>query len=87
MTTTETTATEVATAAASGASATERFHTDKSPFEAVKNTPTERVDLLAREVLSAVHDTIRRHRVTYDEYNALKAWLINVGADGEWWPP
>lgn len=84
MTTTETTATEVATAAASGASATERFHTDKSPFEAVKNTPTERVDLLAREVLSAVHDTIRRHRVTYDEYNALKAWLINVGADGEW---
>ena len=39
---------------------------------------------LAREVLDAVHDTIRRHRVTYDEYNALKAWLINVGQDGEW---
>ena len=28
-----------ATAAASGASATERFHTDKSPFAAVKGTP------------------------------------------------
>lgn len=30
---------EHATAAASGASATERFHADKSPFEAVKDTP------------------------------------------------
>jgi len=78
------TPTEHATAAASGASATERFHTDKSPFEAVKDTPKERVDLLARVVLDAVHDTIREHKVTYDEYNALKAWLIQVGQDGEW---
>ena len=83
MTTTEH-PTEVASAAASGASATERFHADKSPYEAVKDTPTERVDTLASEVLSAVHDTIRRHRVSYDEYNALKAWLIDVGKDGEW---
>ncbi len=75
---------EQASAAASGASATERFHTDKSPFEAVKDTAPERVDVLAREVLAAVHETIRRHRVTYDEYNALKAWLISVGQDGEW---
>ena len=83
MTTFET-PTEHATAAASGASATERFHTDKSPFEAVKDTPKERVDLLARAVLDAVHETIREHKVTYDEYNALKAWLIQVGQDGEW---
>lgn len=76
--------TEVASASASGASATERFHTDKSPYAAVKDTPAERVNLLAREVLDAVHATIRRHRVSYDEYNALKAWLIGVGADGEW---
>ena len=75
---------EEATAAASGASATERFHADKSPFEAVKDTAPERVDELAREVLAAVHDTIRRHQVTYDEYNALKAWMIQVGQDGEW---
>ena len=27
--------------AASGASATERFHTDKSPFEAVKDPPSK----------------------------------------------
>jgi catechol 1,2-dioxygenase len=71
-------------AAASGASATERFVHDKSPFDAVKDTPKERVDALARDLLAAVHDTIRKHKVTYDEYNALKAWMIQVGQDGEW---
>jgi catechol 1,2-dioxygenase len=76
--------TDTASAAASGASATERFHADKSPYELVKDTPTERVDTLAREVLGALYDTIRRHSVTYAEYNALKAWLIDVGRDGEW---
>jgi catechol 1,2-dioxygenase len=75
---------ETATAAASGANATERFQTDKSPYDAVKDTPPERVDLLARSVLEAVHATISEHKVTYDEYNALKAWLIQVGQDGEW---
>lgn len=70
------------TAAESGASATMRFFADKSG--AAASATTERVDLLAREVLNAVHDTIRRHKVTYDEYNALKGWLIQVGQDGEW---
>jgi catechol 1,2-dioxygenase len=73
-----------ATAAASGASATERFQSDKSPYDAVRDTPKERVDLLTREVLAAVHETVRKHKVTYDEYNALKAWMIQVGQDGEW---
>ena len=73
-----------ASAAASGASATERFHADKSPFDAVKDVPAERVDTLAREVLEAIYATVRTHKVTYDEFNALKAWLINVGEDGEW---
>lgn len=72
----------VPTAAGSGASATERFKTDKSGNAG--KTPKERVDLLAREVLEAVHATIRRQKVTYDEYNALKAWLIEVGEAGEW---
>ena len=76
------TATDTASAAASGASATERFKTDK--LVGVENTPPERVDLLAREVMEAVHATIRKHDVTYDEYNALKSWLIGVGQDGEW---
>lgn len=74
--------TQNATAAASGASATERFKTDKAT--GVASTPKERVDTLAREVLEAIHATIRKHKVTYDEFNALKAWLINVGQDGEW---
>jgi len=69
-------------AAESGANATQRFKTDKSTHPV--NTPKERVDLLAREVLDAVHNTIRKHKVTYDEYNALKAWLISVGETGEW---
>ncbi|HJQ48490.1 MAG TPA: dioxygenase, partial [Amycolatopsis sp.] len=71
-----------ATAAASGANATERFKSDK--LAGAAGTHKERVSLLAREVLEAVHGTIRRHKVTYDEYNALKAWLISVGEDGEW---
>ena len=62
---------EVATAVASGASATERFHADKSPFEAVKDTAPERVSALINEVLAGVHEVIRKHKVTYDEYNAL----------------
>jgi catechol 1,2-dioxygenase len=70
------------TAAESGAAATQRFVTDKSA--ALAATPKERVAAIAREVLAAVHDTIRKHRVTYEEYNALKTWLIQVGQDGEW---
>ncbi|GLY29711.1 catechol 1,2-dioxygenase [Kineosporia sp. NBRC 101731] len=43
-----------------------------------------RVDLLATAVLTAVHDIVRRHEVSYAEYDALKAWMIQVGEDGEW---
>jgi len=73
-----------ATAAASGASATDRFRTDKTTASSQAVADTERVNTLATEVISAVHDVIRRHHVTYEEYNALKAWLISVGEDGEW---
>lgn len=76
-----TTIEDKATAAATGASATQRFKTDKA---LAANTPPERVSMLAREVLEAVHATIRKHEVTYAEYDALKAWLIQVGTDGEW---
>ncbi|GGN39327.1 catechol 1,2-dioxygenase [Streptomyces fuscichromogenes] len=71
-----------ATAAASGASATERFLTDKIGTSAP--TDTARVDILATEIITALHDVIRRHQVTYQEYDALKSWLISVGQDGEW---
>ena len=39
---------------------------------------------MAGDALAALHDVIRRHKVTYAEYDALKAWLIQVGQDGEW---
>ena len=71
-----------AKAAESGNLATERFR-DSGKTEALE-VPTERVSLLANEVLAAVFETVRKHKVTYDEFNALKAWLIGVGEDGEW---
>lgn len=73
---------DTATAASSGASATERFRSDKSLSEA--NTPPERVDKLARRVIDAVLQTVHEEKVTYEEYNALKSWLIQIGVDGEW---
>ena len=70
-----------ATAAGSGEKATERFIENHGTN---LETPKERVSQLATEVLTAVHDVIRRHKVTYDEYQAVKGWLIQVGEDGEW---
>lgn len=72
---------EVATAAASGASATARFRSDK---QIAATTSQERVDRLASRIIKAINDTVIDEQVTYDEYNALKAWLIKVGEDGEW---
>lgn len=70
-----------ATASASGNSATERFLERQ---RSVAGSSTERVDTLASELIGSIHDIIRRNKVTYDEYEALKAWLIRVGLDGEW---
>ncbi|MFJ6310575.1 catechol 1,2-dioxygenase [Pseudarthrobacter oxydans] len=70
-----------ATAAASGAGATARFRENKQ-FTAA--TSQERVSKLAGRVIKAVNDTVLEEHVSYDEYNALKAWLIKVGEDGEW---
>ncbi|MEU1520126.1 catechol 1,2-dioxygenase [Streptomyces sp. NPDC005811] len=73
---------EQATAAASGAAATEQFRTKQRT--ATADVDTKRVDTLVSELLAAAHDIIRRHKVTYAEYDVLKSWLIQVGADGEW---
>jgi catechol 1,2-dioxygenase len=70
-----------ATAAASGANATERFRSDKILATEVS---TERVNVLASRVVKALVDTVMEEKVAYDEYNALKSWLIKVGEDGEW---
>lgn len=82
--TAETSSETTVRAADSGANATQRFVSDKSPYDAVRDTPKERVSEIAREVLEGLYATIRKHKVSYDEYNALKAWLIQVGLDGEW---
>ncbi|MBC3192438.1 catechol 1,2-dioxygenase [Pseudonocardia sp. C8] len=74
--------TETATAAGSGRNATETFR--KKQGTGATGVDQARVDAVARDVLSAMHDVIRRHRLTYAEYDALKAWLIRVGEDGEW---
>ncbi|MDQ0689355.1 catechol 1,2-dioxygenase [Arthrobacter sp. W4I7] len=70
-----------ATAAASGANATERFRENK---KTAASSSQERVSLLASRLIKAINDTVIEEKVTYDEYNALKAWLIQVGEDGEW---
>lgn len=82
MSTDQTTTPGLAVAQLAGANATQRFVADK--IANVADSPPERVSLLAREVLAGLHATIRKHGVTYDEYNALKSWLIAVGEDGEW---
>lgn len=70
-----------ATARDSGQNATAAFaQKQKSTLE----VPAERVSQLAGEALVAIHDVIRKHKVTYEEYDALKAWMIKVGEDGEW---
>ena len=71
-----------AKAADSGANATAAFRARQAA--AATSADTERVNLLATEVLNAIHETIRKHKVTYAEYDALKNWLISVGEDGEW---
>jgi catechol 1,2-dioxygenase len=70
-----------ATAAASGAGATARFREDK---RVSATTSQERVSALAGRIIKAINDTVVDEKVTYDEYNALKSWLIKVGEDGEW---
>jgi catechol 1,2-dioxygenase len=70
-----------ATAAATGANATKLFQgKDRG---AAKADP-ERVSAIARDALAALHDVIRKHQVSYAEYDVLKSWLISLGEDGEW---
>jgi catechol 1,2-dioxygenase len=69
------------TAAGSGRNATERFAQKERSAATVDQA---RVSAIATDAITALHEVIRKHGVTYAEYDALKAWLIRVGADGEW---
>jgi catechol 1,2-dioxygenase len=71
-----------AVAAESGANAT-RYFQEKAKGGGGA-TDAARVHAVATAALSALHDVIAEHKVTYEEYDALKAWLIRVGQDGEW---
>jgi catechol 1,2-dioxygenase len=77
-----TSSTEVnATAAGSGRNATAAFAAKERSAGPVDHA---RVSAIATDALHALHDVVRRHQVTYAEYDALKAWLISVGETGEW---
>jgi class 3 adenylate cyclase len=45
---------------------------------------TDRINRVVSELSSSTHDILRRHRLTYAEYDALKAQLVHAGADSEW---
>ena len=70
------------TAVEAGTKATERFAASGKLVSL--DVPKERVSLLAGAAIKAINDLAVEHQVTYEEYNALKAWLIKVGTDGEW---
>ncbi|WP_068402061.1 catechol 1,2-dioxygenase [Kribbia dieselivorans] len=70
-----------AKAAESGAGATAAFAAKQ---KAAIDVPQERVSAIAKDVLTGLFEVINKHQVTYAEYDALKAWLIKVGEDGEW---
>ena len=71
-----------AKAAESGANATRVFQSKEAA--ARPDISQERVDEVATAAIKAIHEVIRDKQVTYQEYDALKAWMIQVGQDGEW---
>ncbi|GAA1850014.1 catechol 1,2-dioxygenase [Pseudonocardia ailaonensis] len=69
------------TAAGSGQNATATFARKERAAGPVDHG---RAALLIGDTLAAIHEVVRRHQVTYAEYDALKSWLITVGETGEW---
>jgi catechol 1,2-dioxygenase len=73
-----------AKAAESGASATDQFLERAQAATRGVTVDADRVSTLAGRAIQALNDIVLEEKVTYAEYNALKAWLIRVGEDGEW---
>ncbi|WP_427891967.1 catechol 1,2-dioxygenase [Kribbella sp. GL6] len=69
------------TAAGSGANASSNF---KSKQRSAADVAPERVSAVVTAVLQGVHSAIRSQQVTYPEFQAAKAWLMEVGEVGEW---
>jgi catechol 1,2-dioxygenase len=74
---------QTAKAAASGANATEQFR-QRAAAGGGGAADQARVSRVAGRAIEALNQVILDEKVTYDEYNALKAWMIRVGEDGEW---
>ncbi|MEU6700791.1 catechol 1,2-dioxygenase [Pseudonocardia sp. NPDC046786] len=72
------------TAAGSGSSATEAFRAGRAPTPGAPAVPPERVSAVVSSLLAGIHRTIRTESVTYDEFQAAKQYLIDVGEGGEW---
>ncbi len=73
-----------AKAAESGGNATKEFLERAKAAASSTALDKARVSLLAGKAIKALNDLIIEEQLTYPEYNALKAWLIKVGEDGEW---
>lgn len=72
------------TAAGSGSSATEAFRAGRSTDAGAPRVSPERVSAVVSSLLAGIHETIRTESVTYDEFQAAKQYLIDVGEGGEW---
>lgn len=70
-----------AKAAETGANATRYF---QKKAKATTGTDQARAAAIIGDALAALHGVIEAHEVTYAEYDVLKAWMIQVGEDGEW---
>jgi len=44
----------------------------------------QRASAFVGDAMAAVREVMVRHDMTYDEYSAVKQWLIDVGESGEW---
>ncbi|MFD7159566.1 catechol 1,2-dioxygenase [Kribbella sp. NPDC059898] len=69
------------TAAGSGANASSNF---KAKQRSAADVSPERVSAVVTAVLQGIHSSIRSQQVTYPEFQAAKAWLMEVGEVGEW---
>lgn len=76
------TAETTAKAAESGNAATDKFLRDVKKGNIVHDVA--RINRIASRIVKAINDTVIDEKVTYDEYNVFKAWLIKMGMDGEW---
>ncbi|AMJ45633.1 catechol 1,2-dioxygenase [Corynebacterium stationis] len=75
------TATETATAQASGTAATDKFKKTRAPHA---DTSPERAAAIYKDLFKAFEEITLKHQITYDEYEVVKWWMIQVGENGEW---